>query len=227
VLLIVHGGGNVKNTQASAHTCQCSCPLVSARPVVDIVAVRIIAGRARGRRLFAPKGQDTRPTPDRVREALFSILGARVRGATVLDLFAGTGALGLEALSRDASHATFAEKARTALVVLRRNIEAVGLGDVHVIAAPASRAMTQLAAEGRRFDLIFLDPPYALGVLSDTLAGLAEHGLFLPHATIVCEHHGRDAPPQPPPALRRSDTRVFGDVALSFFEECDRCTTQP
>ncbi len=190
--------------------------------MADIDAVRIIAGKARGRRLFAPKGQETRPTPDRVRESLFSILAARVEGAAVLDLFAGTGALGLEALSRGAARATFVEKGRGALATLQRNVAAVGLGEAEVLAVAAERAIDRLRARGSRFDLVVLDPPYALELLAPTLTALVEGDLLLPRATIVCEHHGRDEPPPAPPPLERAETRVFGDVALTLYEMPER-----
>jgi pantetheine-phosphate adenylyltransferase len=190
--------------------------------LADSAAVRIIAGKARGRRLSAPKGMDTRPTPDRVRESLFSILGGGLDGGAVLDLFAGTGALGLEALSRGATSAVFVEKARAALPVLEANRAAVGLGASEVLHLPAERALERLAARGQRFDLVFLDPPYALGLLEPILEKLVALDLLLPQATIVCEHHGRDPAPVGPSSLERGETRGFGDVALTFFTVPDR-----
>jgi pantetheine-phosphate adenylyltransferase len=180
--------------------------------------VRIIAGQARGRRLVAPKGQATRPTPDRVRESLFSIVQERLADAQVLDLFAGTGALGLEALSRGARSVTFVEEARSALTALQRNIETVGIGKPEVLPLAAQRAVGKLAERGRAFDLVFLDPPYAAGLLPQMLAALAEHALLLPRALVVCEHHGRDVAPNAPPSYQLLETRAFGDVSLSFFE---------
>ncbi len=187
--------------------------------------MRIIAGSAKGRRLVAPQGTDTRPTPDRVREALFSIIVERVPGARVLDLFAGTGALGLEALSRGAAEAVFVEKARPALAALTRNLEVVapGVAGTHeLLAVTAERAMTQLQRYGRRFDLVFLDPPYAKELLAPTLVALVEHNLLLPCALVVCEHHGRDDAPRAPAQLAYLETRHFGDVALSLFELSER-----
>jgi pantetheine-phosphate adenylyltransferase len=191
----------------------------------EIARVRIIAGRARGRRLFAPKGQFTRPTPDRVRESLFSIVGARIEGAQVLDLFAGTGALGLEALSRGAAHVVFVEKARSALAVLRRNIEAVGLPGAELVAVPSEQALELLSARHCRFDLVLVDPPYAARLLAPTLRKFAELDVFLPRALIVCEHPGRDAAPDPPEPLDHKETRAFGDVSLSFYEARERRRT--
>jgi 16S rRNA (guanine(966)-N(2))-methyltransferase RsmD len=153
-----------------------------------------------------------------VREALFSILGPRVQQANVLDLFAGTGALGLEALSRGAARVTLVERSRTALPVLMRNVAAVGLAGTDIVAMDATRALSRLAAAAQRFDLVFLDPPYALNLLAPTLADIVANDLLLPRATIVCEHSSRDSAPPAPASLRHIQTRSFGDVALSFFE---------
>ena len=124
--------------------------------------MRIVAGAFKGRRLAAPRGSDVRPTADRVREAVFSMLGP-VDGDVVLDLFAGTGALGLEALSRGAGGATFVEIDRQAHEVVRRNIDATVTGDRHAIdlvKGDAARVVRSLALADRRFDLVFFDPPY-------------------------------------------------------------------
>src|SRR5215208_7039866 len=120
--------------------------------------MRVIAGTYGGRRLQAPSGTDTRPTADRVREALFSILGARVDGARVLDLFAGSGALGLEALSRGAAGVTFVERAPAALRVLRANLAALG-ADAEIVPSDALRWLGAASAASRQYDLVFLDPP--------------------------------------------------------------------
>ena len=119
----------------------------------------MIAGRYGGRRLQAPPGDATRPTADRVREALFSILGERVAGARVLDLFAGSGALGLEALSRGAREVTFVERAPAALKALRANLAALG-ADADVVRADALRWLRAASGGARQYDLVLLDPPY-------------------------------------------------------------------
>jgi 16S rRNA (guanine966-N2)-methyltransferase len=125
--------------------------------------MRIVAGRLRGRRLTAPAGRSTRPTSDRVREALFSMLGP-IEGALVLDLFAGTGALGIEALSRGAGSAVFVERDRAALTALRENLRTLSLTppEVEVRGGDALAATERAFAAGERYDLVFLDPPYAL-----------------------------------------------------------------
>lgn len=153
--------------------------------------MRIVAGAAKGRRLTAPP-EGTRPTSDRVREAMFNTLAARVRldGARVLDLFAGTGAVGLEALSRGAAEAVFVEQGRAALTVLRRNIETVGLPGAAVIARPVASYLSDGAAEP--FDLVFADPPYALDndEVIGVLAGL-DSGWLAEDARVVVERSDR------------------------------------
>jgi 16S rRNA (guanine966-N2)-methyltransferase len=144
--------------------------------------VRVVAGHLGGRRLSAPRGAATRPTSDRVREALFSILGP-LDGERVLDLFAGSGALGIESLSRGAQHAVFVERARPALAALRANLAALELGPgvAEVRPIDARAALRDARAGGESYDLVFLDPPYRLaaglgGELSEGLSGLLERG---------------------------------------------------
>src|SRR3974390_710200 len=153
--------------------------------------MRIIAGEFKGRRLAAVKGR-IRPTSDKVREAIFNILGPKVLGARVLDLYAGTGALTLEALSRGAAEAVVVEEHPAALSVLRQNLETLALHSrVRVLALPVSGALRKLAARGDRFSLIFLDPPYGQGLALKTLAALEASGLVRPEARIVAEHSRR------------------------------------
>lgn len=174
--------------------------------------MRVIAGRLGGRKLVAPRGFATRPTTDRVREALFSVLGD-LRGARVLDLFAGTGALGIEALSRGASSATFVERARPALAALRENLTTLGLlGEARVLAAPARRAAVTL--EGP-FDLVFADPPYA--ILAEVPPILASLGACLSDdARLVIEHASRDAAPEIP-GFVPEPSRRYGDATVTVY----------
>jgi 16S rRNA (guanine966-N2)-methyltransferase len=177
--------------------------------------MRVIAGRLGGRTLAAPRGRATRPTSDRVREALFSALGD-LTGAAVLDLYAGTGALGIEALSRGAARATFVESARPALVVLRANLAALGLeGAARVIALPVERAVTTL---GLPFDLVLIDPPYAaIGGVPRVIEALARAGALARDGVVVVEHAARD--PAPPIAgLVARPTRAYGDTSLTIYD---------
>ncbi len=150
--------------------------------------MRVVAGQYGGRRIAAPKGDLTRPTSDRVREAVFSALGP-LDGERVLDLFAGTGALGIEALSRGAGPALFVEQDRRALAVLRENLTTLGIGggDAEVRGSDARSALRTARARGDHYDLVFLDPPYRLapalgGELTEALAGL-----LAPGARVVAE----------------------------------------
>jgi 16S rRNA (guanine966-N2)-methyltransferase len=172
--------------------------------------VRVIAGRYGGRRLQAPAGAATRPTSDRVREALFSILGDRVDDARVLDLFAGSGALGIEALSRGAGDATFVDSAPAAVAALRANLAALG-AHAEVVRADALRWLRTASAAARQYDLVFLDPPYrrapGLGAaLSDLLpAALA------PGALVVSESDRRSPLELP---IHLTDERRYGDTLI-------------
>src|SRR5947209_12970345 len=123
--------------------------------------MRIIAGSNKGARIFAPAGHDTRPTSDRAREAAFNLIGP-VDGATVLDLFAGSGAMGMEALSRGAERAVFVENDRDAVRAIERNLDKLRLRGATVLRSDAVRALASEAAAGRRYDLVLVDPPYAM-----------------------------------------------------------------
>jgi 16S rRNA (guanine966-N2)-methyltransferase len=183
--------------------------------------MRIVAGRHRGRRLSAPAGDAVRPTSDRAREALFNILshgqlaagGVPFAGATVLDAFAGTGALGLEALSRGAAAAVFIEQDREALVVLRKNIDALGeAGRSRVIAGDATRPPRAASA----CTVAFLDPPYRSGLAAAALTGLAAAGWFAPAALAVVEFAAREKL-APPAGFAALDERVYGAARLVFL----------
>jgi 16S rRNA (guanine966-N2)-methyltransferase len=174
------------------------------------VSPRVIAGRYGGRRLHAPPGDATRPTADRVREALFSILGERVRDARVLDLFAGSGALGLEALSRGARAVTFVERAPAALKALRENLTALG-ADAVVERAEALRWLRGAPGAVRQYDLVFLDPPYRRAAeLGAPLSELLPP-VLAPGALVVAESDRR-APLEL--TITQTDERRYGDTLI-------------
>jgi 16S rRNA (guanine966-N2)-methyltransferase len=176
--------------------------------------MRVVAGRLGGRRLRAVPGDATRPTSDRVREALFSVVGERVVGARVLDLFAGTGALAIEALSRGAASAVLVEQAPRAIAVIRANLEALDLGRVATVRRTKAEAYLRTQRDGP-FDLVFLDPPYAIGV--GVLAGLLarlERGALAPGALVAVESSARAEPPPWPAGLHPDSPRRYGDTAL-------------
>jgi len=180
--------------------------------------MRVIAGRFGGRRLRTPPGGATRPTAERVREALFSSLGT-LEGSRVLDLFAGSGALGIEALSRGARSAVFVEHAREALDCLRSNLSALALGEdeARLLRADARAALRRLAQEGARFDLVLLDPPYAAGLLAPVLQGIVAGELLAPDARVVVESSRRESLPDVP-GLSRGAPRRYGDTTLTWLE---------
>lgn len=182
---------------------------------------RIIAGKAGGRRIDAPKGQATRPTSDRVREAMFSVLEARdrLRGARVLDLYAGSGALGLEAASRGASDVVLVDSSREATAVARRNATALGLSGVRVVLSSVQRYLTGHPpfVGGAKADLILLDPPYTLAEpdLAAVLQAVAE-GWLSEDGVVVVERSGRTPEPRWPAGLSRSDLRRYGETAVWY-----------
>jgi 16S rRNA (guanine966-N2)-methyltransferase len=171
----------------------------------------VIAGRAKGRRLKAP-GEGTRPMMDRVREALFSSLGPRVTGAEVLDLYAGSGSIGLEALSRGAGRVVFVEKGRRALGVLRDNLEAVGLGGEIV----AGDVVAYLESSPDRFDLVFVDPPYdhPLASVEEVLRKLSSR---LRVGGVVVVHRRAESGIPEVPGLSLEDCRRYGSTEITRF----------
>jgi 16S rRNA (guanine966-N2)-methyltransferase len=172
--------------------------------------MRVIAGRYGGRRLQAPPGEATRPTADRVREALFSVLGDRVHEARVLDLFAGSGALGIEALSRGAAEVTFVDSAPAAIRAVRANLKALG-ASAEVRRADARRFLGSASAASRQYDLIFLDPPYRLaGRLGSELTA-ALPAVLAPGAAVVAESDRRVPLELDLPIL---DERRYGDTLI-------------
>jgi|GEM_PF-40545 len=180
--------------------------------------VRVISGEARGRPLKAVPGHSTRPTTDKVKEALFSIIGPYFDGGRVLDLFAGTGGLGIEALSRGADHAVFIDANPKSVAVIRHNLEATGLaGKAEVYRNDAGKAVRQLERRGMKFDLIFLDPPYIMKDCADRLLDLAARGLVADGATAVVEHESGFDYGDRFGAFGRRRHATYGEVALSIY----------
>jgi 16S rRNA (guanine966-N2)-methyltransferase len=177
------------------------------------VSVRIIAGTHRGRRFAAPRGEHTRPTGDRVREALFSILGP-LDGAAVLDLFAGSGGLGLEALSRGARRCTFVDRDRSACRVIRDNLALLGLTGATVLQRDALHALREEAAAGRRYDLVLLDPPYGEWAALEPALAVALPAVLADDAVVVVETEARAEPVLP---LDRVTSRRYGSARLTVF----------
>ena len=176
--------------------------------------MRIIAGERKGHTIFAPRGRETRPTSDRVRENVFNIVAPWVEGALVLDLYAGSGAMGLEALSRGASSAVFVESDRDAVHAIERNLDKLRLTGATILRLEATTALAQEAASGRKYDLVLVDPPYTMTNF-DSLARylprvLADDGL------LVFETTKRIEPDVPELAMRT--TRAYGSTRVTVFE---------
>ena len=175
--------------------------------------VRIAGGTARGLPLAEPRGVRLRPTSGLVREAIFNILGARTEDARVLDLYAGTGALGIEALSRGARHATFVEAESACVSAISQSLSRAGFSEIGTVLR--GRLPSALKTITGQFDLIFLDPPYNEPDVDTVLIGLA--ALLAPDGVVVYEHGSRYNPPERPAGLRLSERRVYGDSAVAFF----------
>jgi 16S rRNA (guanine(966)-N(2))-methyltransferase RsmD len=185
--------------------------------------MRIISGASKGRKLATPKSQSIRPTSDRVKESIFNILGQEVEGKLVLDLFAGTGNLGIEALSRGAKKAIFVEKGRQALRLIQRNIAQIGLeGRVEIIPRDANRAIGILKGKGEVFDLILMDPPYEKGLIKRTLTKLSSHPIYHTDSILVIEHDRREPTPDILEGWNLIRERRLGDTVISFLTPGDK-----
>ena len=187
--------------------------------------MRVIAGEAKGRRLKAPKGRELRPTGDRVKEALFNILPHDLSGRKVLDLFAGTGNLSIEALSRGAEAAVLVDVSRDATHVIEENVRGLGLTErSRVLTASVFKSVRMLSRREEKFDLIFLDPPYDKELVGETLKAIAAEGLLAESGVVVAEHSVREKVQERYGALVLSDQRRYGDTMLSFFGRSEEQT---
>jgi 16S rRNA (guanine966-N2)-methyltransferase len=185
--------------------------------------VRIIAGTLGGRRLVTPRGLATRPTADRVKEAIFNILGSpqTANGDSspfrVLDLYAGSGALGLEAISRGADEAVLVETDRAAIQAATRNVAMLGLeARVRIVQDDAAMALRRLPGQ---FSWVFLDPPYGMGAIERMLRLLGKSTLLAPGALVLAEHDAREAPAERHGQLALEDRRSYGQTAVSFYRQ--------
>lgn len=180
--------------------------------------MRVIGGKAKGRRLKVPKGHFLRPTASRVKEALFDILPHDLSGLRVLDLFAGSGSLSVEALSRGATEAILVDASSSAEKAIQDNLRASGFAErSRVWIAPVLRALKSLARRGEDFDLIFVDPPYEKGWVGKALSAVAGAGLLRKDGILVIEHSVREKVEESYGALRLRDQRRYGATLLSFF----------
>ena len=184
--------------------------------------MRVIAGEAKGRALVAPKGTGTRPATDRIRETLFAILEPDLGDARVLDLFAGAGTMGIEALSRGALHVTFVERSSAALDALRKNIASTGFGDRSDVVAANVIGFLDRGAPPRPYDLAFVDPPFAdVAILDATLSHPSLAAALAPGATVIARVL-RKHPPTPPATANVVRTKRVGEEDLLFLRYSDR-----
>jgi 16S rRNA (guanine(966)-N(2))-methyltransferase RsmD len=183
---------------------------------------RIIGGARKGRRLHAPGGRSTRPTGARVRQSLFDMLADRNRGCCFLDLFAGAGSVGLEARSRGAARVVLVDKDKGAVEAIRRNLACLDEASeaVDVRRADYRSALTRLAGERMRFDLVYLDPPYETVDYSTLLGRVAASGVLATNAIVVVEHFHKRALPEKIEELRRFRSVKIGDHRLSLYRPC-------
>jgi 16S rRNA (guanine966-N2)-methyltransferase len=180
--------------------------------------MRIISGTSKGRRLVTPKGPALRPTSDRVKQSIFNILGEEVEGKVVLDLFAGTGNLGIEALSRGAKKVSFVEKSRQALRLIKKNLLQCGMmGQSEIVPKDVNRAIGILNERGESFDLILMDPPYGKGLIQKTLLKLQSNRIHRDESILVIEHNRREPLPKTIEGWNLIRERAIGDTVISFL----------
>lgn len=196
------------------------------------MAVRVIAGKYRSRPLHSLRGMDVRPTSDRLRESLFDVLiagnPAALEGSRWLDLFAGTGAVGIEALSRGAREVHFVESSSSALRVIRQNLESLGIGEgFHLTHGDVARALGRLQRAGLTADLVFLDPPYRMKpAYGNTLRALAESSLIAARSVVIAEHERKFDPGAEFGNLHRFRILPQGSAALSFYRRANSAARQ-
>ncbi|NLI59985.1 MAG: 16S rRNA (guanine(966)-N(2))-methyltransferase RsmD [Clostridiales bacterium] len=182
--------------------------------------MRIIAGRSKGRRIEPVKGSKTRPTSDKIKESIFSIIQGSMLNSVILDLFAGTGNLGLEALSRGACKAVFVDKDQNAIKTIIKNCQALGYQEQsEVFRNDAARALTRLSKRDILFDIIFMDPPYGKGYEELLLTLISDNNILHTDGVIIVEHDVRTLLPDRVAHLYRSDLRKYGGTGVSFYRK--------
>jgi len=181
--------------------------------------MHIISGKFKGRIIEMPKG--IRPTADKVREALFEILKTRIENASFLDLYCGSGAMGIEAISRGAGHVTFIDNSSACVSVLNKNLAKLGIKksiyDIYI--KDCLKGIREMAKAGSRFDIIFLDPPYYRALAKNTLIELAQCDILTNHATIIAEVYKKEGLPEEIGLLKKNRTCKYGDTMLEFYRK--------
>ena len=174
--------------------------------------MRVITGTARGRVLKTLAGEATRPTTDKVKEAVFSAIQFDIEGRRVLDLFAGSGQMGIEALSRGAAHAVFVDSSKEAVAIIKENLQATKL---YSEATVVCRTAQDFLRTSEQFDLVFVDPPYGLNLIPDLLQGLV--GCLSSYATVICEHDMAQPLPQQVGTLVAGKTKKYGRIGVTIY----------
>lgn len=182
--------------------------------------MRIIAGEYRSRIIKMPKGPKIRPTKDRIREALFSIIGELISGATVLDAFAGSGAFGIEALSRGAKRAVFIDKDKRCIEIIKENLKTLGVkkDNTLIIRMDAVKAFHVLERSNEKFNIVLFDPPYYKEMAKKSLIKLKCRDILTFSCIIVVEHHKTDSLPKDLDGITSYRTVCYGDVCLTFYK---------
>ena len=181
--------------------------------------MKIIAGKYKGRIIDMPDG--IRPTSDKVREALFEILKSRIEGARFLDLYCGSGAIGIEALSRGAEKAVFIDNSRNCVSVLKRNLDKTGISQssYDIYSKDCINGIGMLKKSGSSFDIVFLDPPYYMDLAKNTLIGLSSCDILTPNAVVIAEIFKKEDLPEELGVFRKTRSYKYGDTLLEFFEK--------
>ncbi len=180
--------------------------------------MRIIGGEFRGRKIRQPGTGAVRPTKDRIREAVFNIVAAEVPGAKVLDIFSGSGAYGLEAVSRGAEKAVLVESDRSSAGTISENVRALGVGDkVRTEVADAFETVESLSEDKERFDLVFADPPFGKGLAKKTLLIINQYDILFPSGLLIIEHHAEECLPETEGNLSVYKKKTYGDILISVY----------
>ncbi len=179
--------------------------------------MRIIAGKLKGHRLETPRGVNIRPSSQKAKKALFDILGEKIRGASFLELFAGSGNIGIEAKSRGAKSVFFVENNRSCIKVIKANLRRLGIC-AQVLPFDAEKAIEVFYKKKQKFDIVFLDPPYYKNELKNTLKKVSLYDILQPHSYLIAEHNKKQVLPQQIHSLRLIFSRSYGDSAFSFYQ---------